>query len=523
MKQKGLSVFRQFCVCATAASLLLACDLGDMKPGGGMNLSFARQALDSPCPETWVADANPPTLSRLDIRLLTSTGELHFKKSIELSGGDNVIIDGIDPAYDLTLEVVGVESGTPTWRGASQHINITEGRNAFADVFLTTMEDMSCSMRPLHQARSFTTAAPLGDGRILIVGGVSALSADGCGPGCTQGQATAAVDVFDPGTGTIYPVAALHDPRALATATPLPDGSVLVVGGASRVQLDPAGELPVDVDPVDLVPSFEVYLPAEDLWIRKPLPEGEGRVFHSATALDDGKVLVAGGGVGGTEALDTAIIFDPTNESVGDFVDAGTLMNTPRLGHAAVRNEDGMILLIGGAIRPTAQAVEEYDPVADVFNNRAVSGLNYFFCSAANVPLQPNNILVSGGMRFDGTNLLPPESSNIHEYNSQDDSQTELESGMGSPRWMHKAEVIVGQGILLAGGFTDFQAQATDNLELFVSSDGRLHSAGPERLSTPRAGNASLVLGGARVLLVGGTDGSSLLGSGEIYTAQTAE
>ena len=70
------------------------------------------------------------------------------------------------------------------------------------------------------EAREDHTATLLPDGRVLIVGGK-----DGVG-----GERKSA-EVWDPETASFGPAGSLAERRDRHTATPLPDGRVLIVGG----------------------------------------------------------------------------------------------------------------------------------------------------------------------------------------------------------------------------------------------------------------------------------------------------
>ena len=88
------------------------------------------------------------------------------------------------------------------------------------------------------------------------------------------------------------------------------------------------------------------------------------RVGHSATLLDDGTVLVVGGygNLGDRNGFRSdAEIFDPDTRRWSDAVS----LTTPRPGHTATRLDDGRVLVFGGG-DPNQDAVfgaaEVYDP-----------------------------------------------------------------------------------------------------------------------------------------------------------------
>ena len=77
------------------------------------------------------------------------------------------------------------------------------------------------------EKRALHTATLLPDGRVLVVGGLTIRDPEGY-------VGLASAEVWDPATETFSPTGSLSVARAWHTATALPDGRVLVVGGAAR-------------------------------------------------------------------------------------------------------------------------------------------------------------------------------------------------------------------------------------------------------------------------------------------------
>jgi hypothetical protein len=151
----------------------------------------------------------------------------------------------------------------------------------------------------------------------------------------------AAAGIFDPDTGELGPTAPMAEVRPSgSTATLLDDGRVLVAGGA---------------------PVAEVYDPATGTFSPTG-PLTSALHYHTATVLDDGRVLLAGG------ESQAAQLFDP---ATGSFTPTGS-MATARSMHTATLLPDGRVLVIGGADgssdRSVARTAELYDPATGQFS-----------------------------------------------------------------------------------------------------------------------------------------------------------
>ena len=135
----------------------------------------------------------------------------------------------------------------------------------------------------LTTARRQHTATMLPNGKVLVVGGQN-----------DQGR-LATTELYDPASGLWTTTGPLNNARYKHTATLLPNGKVLVAGGTGSS---------------GVLSSAELYDPATGTWTVTGSMTA-ARQWHTATLLPNGKVLVAGGtGSGG--ALSSAELYDPT-------------------------------------------------------------------------------------------------------------------------------------------------------------------------------------------------------------------
>jgi hypothetical protein len=212
------------------------------------------------------------------------------------------------------------------------------------------------------------SATLLRDGRVLVAGGIVAGDAadDKMPPG----------ELYDPTSGTWTVTGAMATDRYGHTATLLPDGKVLVVGGSQDGSPDG--------------PFAELYDPINGTWTAAGTLITP-RSGHTATLLPDGKVLVAGGGgdrsrelcsptsdtsVGCANLMASAELYDPQTGAWS----ATERMIAARAGHTATLLADGRVLVAGGSGSPAETAcqchaslgsAELYDPASGTWSETA--------------------------------------------------------------------------------------------------------------------------------------------------------
>src|SRR5439155_1284465 len=118
----------------------------------------------------------------------------------------------------------------------------------------------------LTTARAYHTATLLPNGKVLVAGGAG-------------GPVLSSVELYDPATGTWSATGSLTTARHSHPATLLPSGEELVAGGQNSG---------------GVLTSPELYDPATGTWTATG-SLGAARYAHTATLLPNGKVLAAGG------------------------------------------------------------------------------------------------------------------------------------------------------------------------------------------------------------------------------------
>jgi len=256
--------------------------------GGESNLGTVLNTAElyNPVTGTWSATGNMTSARKFYMATLLASGP--NAGEVLVAGGENST--GVLNTAELYNPVVG------TWSATG---NMT-------------------SAREFHTATLLASGPNAGD--VLVVGGRNS----------TSGGSLATAELFNGSTWTT--TASLTDARDAHTATLLNNGQVLVVGGFSSVTNS-------------FLASAELYNGTS--WT-SVAPLNTARDFHTATLLHNGEVLVAGGvSNNGSNLvfLKSAELYNPGSASWS----ATDSLNTARGGHTATLLNNGQVLVAGGA------------------------------------------------------------------------------------------------------------------------------------------------------------------------------
>jgi MBG domain-containing protein/YDG domain-containing protein/galactose oxidase-like protein len=314
---------------------------------------------------------------------------------------------------------------------------------------------------PMATARSFQTATLLGNGKVLVAGGIS-----------SSGQPLASSELYDPLAGTFGPTAnAMPNKAAGHTATLLPNGKVLVVGGGNS--------------------SSQIFDPSTNLW---SAGGGSGqRTNHTATLLPNGKVLIAGGSSNNGSTTPSAQLYDSTT---GSFTATGN-MNIAREFHTATLLANGKVLIAGGRTSSGnsytySTSAELYDPATGLFTVIANPMTARYGHTAA--LLGNGLVLLAGG----GNGVSALSSAQLFDATTNTFAAA---ASLAAARQYFTATVIGGV-VVEAGGLNG--STRLQSAEEYVNS---AFTPGGN-MTGPRAAHTATLLNNGLVVIIGGQNSS---------------
>lgn len=275
----------------------------------------------------------------------------------------------------------------------------------------------------LSEKRASHSATLLPNGRVVVIGGME-----------RNGVFFDTAETFDPATNKFtVSKSRMNMVRVGHTATLLPDGKILIVGGWSNRGAPEA--------------SAEIYDPQTDSFAAIANMSRK-RSAQTATLLENGKVLIAGGFDGGEHLNDTEI-YDPLNRS---FAPGGKMSNA-RSAYSATTLADGKVLLTGGEFSrgKISLSAEIYDPKTNCFAKTAeMKNARYKHDS---VLLKDGRVLIFGGSDARDWNGQY-KSAEIYDPRTKEFTAT---GEMNRARFkVSETSVLLADGkVLIAGGAED--------------------------------------------------------------------
>jgi len=339
------------------------------------------------------------------------------------------------------------------------------------------------SVPDLVSIRGTTTAVVLKDGKALAIGG---------GVGQIP---SAAAEIFDSAAGVWKPTGSMNQARRGHQAVLLPDGRVLVAGGIAEG---------------NLLASAEIYDPGSAKWTTTG-PMTTPRLGNTLTVLANGNVLATGGtsadtasGAGGGQTIRPDSTAEVFNVAAGKWTTTAGTMSTPRFEHTATLLDDGRVLIAGGQGPPVSGATaalastEVYDVAVDSF--RKSNDLRDARFNHTAVKLPDRSVLLVGGAGGPNGDI---SLSTAEVFNPSDSSWTSAGT-LSASRTGHTATVFSDGRVLVTGGesVTRGNRRSLSSAEIFSLDKREWRSAGT--MNCPRSEASAALLEDGSVLVLAG-------------------
>lgn len=321
------------------------------------------------------------------------------------------------------------------------------------------------------------------------------------------------INTFLPLTGDTGAKQELVAGRVGHTVTYTVRNEVVIAGGATVVD---SGASWWSLEGVDSVQSGVEVVDESTLRVTK-LDSGlvRNRVFHTATALPTGQIIVAGGYGSGGEARDTVEVYDPGADGGFSLFSEDIKLAKPRAHHTATLIDPDIdnltMLFVGGDVdgQPTYELWTPYGYTSGALDLPDGELRKNHQATSFTIPVNDSQrpfVLISGG-ESDSAVL---DSLWIFDVENE---QPIVHPGKlpKGPRTQHSAVFVAHQQLIyLIGGFSDTaRTQASAKIDVYQSAELDLSKSFREgvddfNLHAPRGAQSAVLMPGDAILVAGG-------------------
>lgn len=448
--------------------------------------------------------------------------------------GREVIVHGRGAAFD--------------WYARDSDVTIQRNTDNPVSLLFTRYGGLSCVPAPATIPNvTFPASVELGDGRIMISGGFTAVETTGETTYLTEPSNQAFI--FDPRTGDLVALGSMGSGAARAghAMAYIPQADqVLIVGGFTRLRLDETRDFPFAFDPGDKADAradYVIFDVATGVFSPGVEEMALARGFPRAHTLGDGTVVITGGGPWPFDTSEPGYlnveIYDHEKAGrAGGFLDARNFRSFyPRSGHSLTflkNSAEGLSqLLVWGGTTPDRSVGHP----AEVFrqSGRQREGVNGTFVEVTIVGEPPSytyfheatrlagqRFLVTGGAAYEGGAIRAPRADEAWLLTYVEDPSPIIQAqripGLGAGRVFHTAASSDLVNVSVIGGFTGLEALTTDKVVFFNLADSVTpwtRDSVANDLFVPRGGHAGVLTHGGPVVLVGGEENARPRAAGQ--------
>jgi uncharacterized protein (TIGR03437 family) len=333
----------------------------------------------------------------------------------------------------------------------------------------------------------------MSNGQLIVTGGSSR---------STTNRTTVVINslakIFDPATDRWTRIANMLFPREDHSLTMLENGaqdglyagSALVIGGRGLNRGEYSSR------------TAELYDLSTNTWRRVANPS-TSHILHTATRLNDGRILVIGGMDERGRANGLVEIYDPNANKWNTLMS----LTTARAGHRAIMLDNGRVAIIGGSNDSgDVSGIEIFDPQTNIWSSGGT--LNVGRARHTATRLNDGRILIVGG-----ESAAARLSAEIYDPQTRKSSLT---GGLNAPRRSHTATLLGDGSVLITGGLSD-DGRLTAGCEIFNPSTGQW--AITQALTEPRASHLVATLPEGRIMVIGGVGRKRREAAREFYQA----